>query len=185
MVELEARTTTETDINNLLWSQFEHIDVTFDQGSISFKHKIDRDTLLQVIDQLEPEYERIGLEFENGQVKLFANTKLLSIIPTQYILYLTPTTYEGRLALQLERVSLGRLPINKSFVISSLKQDSGLTVKDSSIIITDFPEALVFEQVTIQDEHIAFRIKVQINSIRDALDLVDFVIPRQLLEQIF
>lgn len=182
--KIEVIPATEAGVIDLFWSGFEQSNVSFEQGTLIFEHKMDRATLAQIIQKQQPENEQIGLVFEQNQLKLVKNTKLFSMIPSQYILYLTPIIYEGRLAVNLEKVSLARIPITKNVVTSFLKQNQELEVIDTKIIFTEIPTALVFEQVTIQGDHLIFQLKVEINSFRDAIDLVDFLIPKQLLEQI-
>lgn len=175
---------TDADLATLFWANSkENLSFEFEDRSLIIEHKISEETFQAIIKQSN--YQQIGASFEEDEIKLSINTKLLSVFPSQYVMHFTPTTHQGNLGLQLNEAYLGRLPVNKTTVLSTIeKSDSEIQIEDDLLLFTFLPSAIIFEETKISDKDLYLRFKIEVKTLQDLIELADFMIPQHVLDQL-
>lgn len=113
----------------------------------------------------------------NGEVYFYADTKLLSLLPSQLILK-TDITVEGNaLQVNVNKAYIGRIPVFKSIIIDNLKNKIDKVNIDEETSVISIPITLP-EAVTIKDfqttDRINFKIAISIKSLSDVMEIVEF-----------
>ncbi|URZ08790.1 hypothetical protein [Clostridium felsineum] len=80
-----------------------------------------------------------GLEttVDSNRIKIYANTDILQVLPTQAIFEFVPYMKNDTVNFKLEKVSLGRITIPKSYYLDILKKINSdyISVNDDSITV--------------------------------------------------
>lgn len=190
--KIKATTMGDQQLGNYFWSSLEDLSYELSGQGIYIEHTLladDFNEMIQLSQKGDTNFTVLNGSFEGDMIKIIANEKIFRFIPTQYILYLSPSTKDGRMTLRLESASMGRIPLSKGLVTPSLKKiESDIFVVDkddpASIVFVGMPRSFSFEEIQVREDKLFFGFRVQINSLIDVLELGDFMLPEQLQEDI-
>ncbi|WNF36638.1 hypothetical protein RJD24_19825 [Bacillaceae bacterium IKA-2] len=190
--KIEATTMSNQQLGNHFWSSLEDLSFELSEQGMTIEHTLeseDLNNIIQLSQKNDTEFTALNGSFEGDKIKIIANKKIFRFIPTQYILYLSPSAKDGRMTLRLEGASMGRIPISKGLITPSLKElESDVFVIDkddpTSIVLVGTPRSFLFEEIQVEEDKLFIEFRVQINSLKDLIELGEFMMPQQLLETI-
>lgn len=120
----------------------------------------------------------IHCNIHEDKIVFYIDTDVLGLISTQVIIHTKLTLVDRQMKVQLEKVSIGRLPVPKSILFSMLKDGENDFVIDreqSTLIIpVELPEVTRIEDFRIEDNLLRFKLKVSISSMSDVLSLFEY-----------
>lgn len=188
--KIEATTISNQQLGNHFWSSLEDLSFELSEQGLYIEHSLqanDFNKIIQLSQKNDPKFTALNGSFEGDMIKIVANKKMFRFIPTQYILYLTPSVKDERMSLRLESASMGKIPLSKGLITPSLKKlESDIFVVDKDdptrIVFVGTPRSFLFKEIKVREDKLFFEFRVQINSFIDVLELGDFMLPEQLLE---
>ncbi|OIJ21739.1 hypothetical protein BKP45_03305 [Anaerobacillus alkalidiazotrophicus] len=186
--KLQPTTITDRAIASHFWATIDDLSFELRSDGVYIEQRLPSDRfneLVQISVHEDLNLTAVNGTLEDGKAIIVANSKILSFIPSQYRLRYSPSVKNGRVILALEEAKIGRLPLSKSAVISSLAKSKGEMLEvdeEDNIVFIGTPRSLQFQEAKIEDDTLYLAFQIKINSITDVLELANFMMPEQLLD---
>lgn len=127
----------------------------------------------------------IETDIDIDSIKVYINSRLLQVIPTQYSLEFTPSIKDNTLVLNLKNAKIGRVSIPKSFVLNRLKENSSSYISinntDNYISINkNAVDPFKINSFNIEDGKLRLNLNYSIKSIEDITNLFSHKMPEDI-----
>ncbi|WP_100398941.1 DUF2140 family protein [Bacillus sp. FJAT-44742] len=136
----------------------------------------------------DQDIEELEIQVNEERVTVYANSSLFPFIATQYRLFFIPGIENGQLILALEEAYMGRIPLPNQFVLNQIEMEEDYFYLDSDreriILFPDLPENVTFSAVELSQGEIKTELVITIESLSDAIQLIEEILPQGVEEEI-
>lgn len=108
----------------------------------------------------------------NDDIKIYVNSDLLNIIPTQYSVEIVPSLKNNSLGFSIKSVQIGRIPVPKKLILTMLEESNStnfsVDAENNYVTISTKPiEPFKLVSFTMGDKKIGIKTSYSINSLDD------------------
>lgn len=108
----------------------------------------------------------------NDDIKIYVNSDLLNIIPTQYAVEIVPSLKNNSLGFSIKSAQIGRIPVPKKLILTMLEKSNStnfsVDAENNYVTISTKPiEPFKLVSFTMGDKKIGIKTSYSINSLDD------------------
>lgn len=132
-----------------------------------------------------PEITGFKGEINEGKIKIYMDSMLMGIIPTQYAVELVPGIENNKIILFLSKARAGQIPLSKKLVLNIIRrsdnQEFTVDVDKANLVLNNnLPKQFAFKSIIVRDKRIDLEVGVFIQSIDDLLEVIGTILPKGL-----
>ncbi|HEY5584353.1 MAG TPA: hypothetical protein VIK78_07670 [Ruminiclostridium sp.] len=113
------------------------------------------------------------------------DSKLLNLVPTQYVLKIKPSIEDNKLRLFVSEFKVGKISINPQTILKQIKaSDKGeyyVDLKQQSIVLENkYSQQIILNDITLKQGTVSMNIELSIKNVKDLINVLGKLLPEGL-----